>query len=124
MDDQTLDNLKNKTAWMRLIYILLFAIAFYISAILIAIITVFQFITVLFTNTPNSRLQRFGGELGMYIRDIVEFLTYQTNQMPYPVSDWAHEQKAASSPAPKAKRKTAAKKSTRKKAGTDVTTDS
>ena len=123
MDEQTRDNLKNKTTWLRLIYILLFAIAFNIAELMVGIITLVQFFTVLFTNTPNPRLQRFGGDLGKYIRDIVGYLTYQTDHMPFPISDWGQEQEPTRKPASSSKRKTASKKSTRKKTGTDVTTE-
>jgi len=104
MQDQTRDNLTDKSTWMRLVYIVLFAIAFNIAEILIAIITVVQFFTVLFTKAPNARLQTLGGDLGGYIRDVTAFLTYQSDHMPYPVSDWGCQ------PTPAAKKKPAAKK--------------
>ena len=117
MQDQTRDNLSNKSTWMRLIYIVLFAIAFNIAEILIAIITVVQFFAVLFTKSPNARLQTLGGDLGGYIRDVAAFLTYQSDHMPYPVSDWGQpeptpEQEPAPAPtvAPKPARKPAVKK--------------
>lgn len=119
MEDQTRDNLTDKSTWMRLIYIVLFAIAFNIAEILIAIITVVQFFTVLFSKSPNARLQALGGDLGRYIRDVTAFLTYQSDHMPYPVSDWGQsapvvEPEPAPTPKPAAKkpapRKPAAKK--------------
>ena len=117
MENQTRNNLKNKATWMRLIFIVLFTIAFNIAEILIAIITVVQFFTVLFAKTPNPRLQSLGGDLGEYIREVVGFLTYRTEHMPYPVSDWGNEPK----PKPKPKRKTAAKRTVHKKPGADAT---
>jgi hypothetical protein len=109
MENQTRDNLTNKSTWMRLLYIILFAIAFNIAELLIAIITVVQFFTVLFTKSPNVRLQSFGGDLGGYIRDVVAFLTYRTDHMPYPVSDWGQESEPEPKPKPKSKPKPKAK---------------
>lgn len=114
MTDQTQDNLTDKATWLRLLYIVLFAIAFKIAALLIAIIMVVQFFTVLFTKSPNARLQGFGGDLGAYICDIARYLTFQTDHMPYPISDWGPGSPSATQkPTP---RKTTAKKSPRKKA--------
>jgi hypothetical protein len=98
METQTRNNLKNKTTWMRLLHMVLYAIAFNIAEVLIAIITLVQFFTVLFAKTPNLRLQTFGGELGEYIRDIVDFLTYRTDHMPYPASDWGNKREPEPKP--------------------------
>jgi len=110
LEHQTRDNLTDQATWMRLLYIILFAIAFNIAEILIAIIAVVQFFTVLFTKKPNPRLQELGGDLGAYLSDVVGFLTYKTDHMPYPVSDWGPAPEPASEPAAKPKRKPAAKR--------------
>lgn len=99
MEDQTRDNLTDKSTWMRLLYIALFTLAFNIAELLIAITVVVQFFSVLFTKKPNERLQTLGGDLAAYVRDVVCFLTYQSDHMPYPISDWGSQ--SASQPAPK-----------------------
>ncbi|HEY9079852.1 DUF4389 domain-containing protein [Magnetovibrio sp.] len=119
MQDQTRDNLTDKSTWMRLIYIVLFAIAFNIAEILIAMITVVQFFTVLFTKAPNARLQTLGGDLGGYIRDVTAFLTFQTDHMPYPVSDWGQQEpEPEPAPEPAAKKTTTRKPAAKKKPAT------
>jgi len=118
MENQTRDNLTDKSTWMRLIYIVLFAVAFNIAEILIAIITVVQFFTALFTKAPNARLKALGGDLGAYVRDVTGFLTYQTDHMPYPVSDWGQpdvSQPGASGPDPTPKPEAKPKPAPRKK---------
>lgn len=117
MEEQVLnqpvrDNLTDKSTWMRLIYIVLFAIAFNIAEILIAIITIVQFFTVLFTKSPNARLQALGGDLGHYIGEVARFLTYQSDHMPYPVSDWGQATETGKTAAKKApvKKKSAPRK--------------
>lgn len=111
MEEQTRDNLTDKSTWMRLLFIILFAIAFKIAALLIGVITVVQFFAVLFTKSPNVRLQGLGGDLGIYICDVTRFLTYQTDHMPYPVSDWGQ----GSQTEPAAKKPTARKAAAKKK---------
>lgn len=116
MEDQTRDNLTDKSTWMRLLYIVLFTLAFNIAEFLIAIIVLVQFLSVLFTKKPNERLQTLGGDLGVYVKDVVCFLTYQSDHMPYPISDWGPQSapkpssKSSSKPSLKSGRKPAAKK--------------
>ncbi|OEJ65940.1 DUF4389 domain-containing protein [Magnetovibrio blakemorei] len=112
MENQTRDNLTDKSTWMRLLYIALFTLAFNIAELLIAITVLVQFFSVLFTKKPNQRLQTLGRDLGAYVQDVVWFLTYQSDHMPYPISDWGPQSasKPASKPSPKPSRKPAAKK--------------
>ena len=84
----TRDNLTDQATWLRLLYMLLFAVAFNLAELLIAAIAIFQFFKVLFTKEPNEKLKSFGGDLAIYIGDVAKFLTFQTDKMPYPVSDW------------------------------------
>lgn len=116
MENQTRDNLTDKSTWMRLLYIALFTLAFNIAELLIAITVLVQFLSVLFTKKPNERLQTLGRDLGAYVQDVVWFLTYQSDHMPYPVSDWGAQSASQPSPKPSPKptlksgRKPAAKK--------------
>lgn len=116
MENQTRDNLTNKSTWMRLLYIALFTLAFNIAELLIAITVIVQFLSVLFTKKPNERLQTLGRDLGAYVQDVVWFLTYQSDHMPYPISDWGPRSASKPSPEPSPKpslksgRKPAAKK--------------
>lgn len=111
MENQTRDNLTDQATWMRLLYIVLFAIACQIAELLIAVVTVVQFVTVLFTKKPNERLQNLGGDLGNYVRDVTRFLTYATDHMPYPVSDWGQPMdEPPATPKTKARAKAATKK--------------
>lgn len=90
---ETRDNLTDQATWLRLLYMVLFAIAFNIAEILIAAIAVFQFFKVLFTKEPNEKLKSLGRDLAVYIGDVAKFLTFQTDKMPYPVSDWGEPPK-------------------------------
>ncbi|MCW8915898.1 MAG: DUF4389 domain-containing protein [Magnetovibrio sp.] len=108
MQPETRDNLTNQATWMRLLFIILFAIAFNIAELLIAVIAIFQFFKVLFTKTPNEKLQGFGADLAAYIADVARYLTYQSDKMPYPVSDWGGPPQPKAKP--RAKRKAPVKK--------------
>ena len=125
MEDQTKQNMSNVKSWTRIIYLILFAIAFNVAEFIIAAITIVQFFTTLFTGSPNERLAEMGGSLGDYIGEVTSFLTYKTEHMPFPVSDWGQGPERPSArgraaakeagatiitPAPSAPKKKAAKK--------------
>jgi len=47
---------------------------------------------VLVNSVPNVRLVSFGHSLGSYLRQIVAFLTFEAEAMPFPFSDWPVEE--------------------------------
>ncbi|USG61831.1 DUF4389 domain-containing protein [Sneathiella marina] len=99
MTDDVKTNVKSKSTWTRLVFIILFAITYRIASIVLFAITIIQFLKALFTGSPFPQLQSFGGSLAEYNKQVVEFLSYQSEEKPFPVGPWP-EQPAA--PAQKA----------------------
>ena len=77
-----------RNIWMRGLYMLLMSIAYQISGTLVCIVAVIQFVMVLLAGSPNVQLQAFGSSLGRYLRQIVDFLSFATEAMPFPFSAW------------------------------------
>jgi hypothetical protein len=67
---------------------LLMGLAFQVSGTVICIVTVIQFLLVLLNDKPNARLVSFGRSLGRYLQQIVNFLTFATEELPFPFNDW------------------------------------
>ncbi len=88
MEQQTKDNLTNRSTWMRLVYMILFAVIFYIVALVIAVVAVVQFLSRLLTGKVNQQLQALGQGVGIYVNEITQFLTYHTDDKPYPFAPW------------------------------------
>jgi len=106
MADDTRANLTKGSTWTRLIYIVLFSIAFKVTGFVVAIITLVQFVTALLNGgTPNKRLQDLGRLLAAYMRDVIAFLTYESDEKPFPIGDWPDTAAAPSAAKPKAKPK-------------------
>ncbi len=120
MSDDVKENLKDVEIWMRLIYMLMFGLFFYVAEIVLFILVALQFLLTLFTGRANARLLDFGRQLSDYVYQIVRYLTYVSNSKPFPFADWpaeaAHSAPAESTPAKKAApaRKPAAKKAAAK----------
>lgn len=90
--NQTLkEKLSAKEKWIRLLFMILFVIIASIAKIIIYIISLVQFITLLFTNEPNKMLLDFSKNLSYYNYQIFLFLTYNTEIRPYPFSSWPKE---------------------------------
>jgi hypothetical protein len=77
-----------RNIWIRGLFMLLMAFAFHVCGTILGIITVIQFVIMLLNDTPNGRLVSFGSTLGMYLRQIVNFLIFATEEIPFPFSEW------------------------------------
>ncbi len=77
-----------RNIWIRLIFMLLIALAFHVCVTVLCIVVVIQFVMMLLNDTPNTRLVSFGRSMGNYLRQIVNYLTFATEEMPFPFSEW------------------------------------
>jgi len=99
MENTTRDHLTELSTWTRMVFIVLFAIVFNFVELLVAGIVAIQFVSQLCTGRTVPRLQEQGKVLAKYVHEIVLFLTYQTDQRPYPFSAMP-EAKVEAEPAP------------------------
>ena len=82
-------NLKSKSIWMRLVFMLIIAFFYSISRIVVGAVIVAQFLWVLFTSETNIKLKLFGKSLATYTNEIILYLTFNTESRPYPFDlDW------------------------------------
>jgi len=88
MDEQTLSNIKSKSQWMRLLFMVLFAVINYFVRMIILLIAVVQFLLMILSGKPNQNLLKFGGSLSTFSYQIMLFLTYNSETKPFPFSDW------------------------------------
>jgi hypothetical protein len=90
MDDTVKENLKDSSTWMRLLYMLIFVIIFNIGELLVGALVIFQLLVKLFTGETNDRLRDFGQQLSQYLYRILQFLTFNSEDKPFPFDDWEH----------------------------------
>lgn len=77
-----------RNIWMRGLYMLLMALAFHVCVTVLGVVTIIQFVMALLSDAPNNRLVSFGRSMGNYLRQIVNFLTFATEEIPFPFSEW------------------------------------
>lgn len=88
MNQKVKENLMAKNKWLRLLFMVIFAIVIYVLCAVVALIILFQFFTTLFVNKANDKLLAFSRNLNTYIYQIFCFLTYTSETKPFPFSSW------------------------------------
>jgi hypothetical protein len=113
MDEELKQRLQKKSTWMRAVYMIMFAIIFGLLEVVIATIVVFQFFLSLFTGSTNERMVKLGQSLSTYLYQITLFLTFNSDEHPYPFGAWPKGAPTAAQSKPKAtpKKKSKASKS-------------
>lgn len=83
------EHLTAASTWLRGFIMLIYIIIGYIAIFWIAAaVIIFQFGSLLFTGKLNERLLPFGQSLSIYISQILLYLTYNTDDKPFPFSNW------------------------------------
>ncbi len=87
--EQFKQNLASHTTWSRGFFMLLFAIiGYFLFCYVIIILVLFQFGTILITGRVNQRVSPIGDNLSTYIYQILLYLTYSSDERPFPFSSW------------------------------------
>jgi len=82
-------SLKDPSKWKRLLFMVLFmVINYYFIPFLVVLIATCQFLVVLFTNRKNESLLTLGQGLSRYVYNIISFLTYNSEERPFPFTGW------------------------------------
>lgn len=79
---------KQREIWLRGLYMLLFLVIHGLVKGIIFVVAVVQFVITLFSESPNLPLKKFGQGLSTYLYDTTQFLMYNTENKPFPFSDW------------------------------------
>lgn len=88
MKEEIKRRLEKDETWKRGLYMLFFIFIYGISKFLIIGIMLFQFFTIILTGHMNEQLLKFGQNLSTYLYQITLFLTYISEQRPFPFSTW------------------------------------
>jgi len=80
------DNAKNIDTWLRGLFILIFGVIFYFLYGLIWLLVIFQFVTKVITGELNSNLEKFSTKMTCYAMQILNYITFQSEERPFPFS--------------------------------------
>ena len=74
--------------WQRLVFMLLFGLMLHAASIAMWVLVAVQFIFTLITGSDNRNLRSLGKSMTIFISQALEYLTYNTEQKPFPFADW------------------------------------
>jgi hypothetical protein len=77
-------NVKQKSTWVRLFFMIVFAFLYGLSRLVIGAVVVIQFFYVLLTGETKEQLKTFGHSLAIYSYEIIDYLTFNTDDKPFP----------------------------------------
>lgn len=97
MDNQQLkSNLLSSKHWLRLVFMLLFAVLLQVASVLMWVLVGLQFLFSLITGNDNPQLRKLGYSVSTFVYQALQFLTYNSDEKPFPFSDWpAAEEKSS-----------------------------
>ena len=105
MNQQLKANLTSSSTWQRGLFMLLFAVLWGLAEIVLTAVAIFQFGSRLLTGSVNRRLLNFAQGLATYIYQIALYVTFRSDERPYPFEVWpkgAPKANAKRAPAKKA----------------------
>ncbi|HXU92779.1 MAG TPA: DUF4389 domain-containing protein [Gallionella sp.] len=77
-----------RNIWLRGLFMLLMLLVLHVGGTVLLIAAVIQFVIALLNGAPNERLIAFGRNLSSYFRQIILFLTFDSEEIPFPFSEW------------------------------------
>ncbi len=123
MSGSVKENVTRRDIWLRLVFMMVLGVAFYVAEFIIFIVVVFQFLSSLFTSRPNHRLKRFGRNLARYLQQITIYWAFATEDKPFPFAPWPDEPHDEAAVDEESKQLSEASTNTGDVAGTDNTGD-
>ncbi len=79
---------KNESILLRILWMLLFVIAWQVAEIVLAGVVVVQLVYRLIYGAPSGSLMSFGDSLSQFLAQIGRFGTFHSDQKPWPFADW------------------------------------
>ncbi|MDX8387881.1 MAG: DUF4389 domain-containing protein [Ghiorsea sp.] len=113
-------NVTDSSVWKRLLFMLLFTVLYSAAEVVLAVVVIYQFLSLLITGNKNAKVLSFGAQISKYAYQIFGYLTFNSEEQPFPIGDWPNdkplaEKAAEPSKSKRAPRKPAAKKTVAKK---------
>lgn len=78
---------------LRFIYMVLFYVVYALSRFVVGLTAIVQFFHVLTTEAPQADLLKFSRSLTRYVSSLVEYLTFSSNEKPFPFAEWPNDER-------------------------------
>lgn len=88
MNQNPVSTTNERNILLRGLFMIAMAFAFQLSGTVLCFVSVIQFALALLTGAPNARLLAFGRNLATYLKQVVCFLSFASEDIPFPFGDW------------------------------------
>src|SRR5690554_7459944 len=97
-NEELKSNLLSSRHWLRLVFMLLFAALLQLAGIVMWVLVILQFLFSLISGKDNRNLRGFGASLSCYMYQTLKFLTYNSEEKPFPFRSEEHTSELQSRP--------------------------
>lgn len=88
MSEVSTDTQGDNSIWIRGLYMLLFLLFYSVAEFVMMVVIIVQFGYRLFSDECQPRLLQLGGSVALYIYQVLQFLSFNSDEMPYPFKEW------------------------------------
>lgn len=131
MDTEELDTeeikqyVKSRQTWLRLLYMVIFVFFAWVASFVFGVVVLVLFLWQLFAGKTNDQLRSFGQSLSHWGYQVMTFLTFNSEDLPFPFDTWpSGPAKGGSSSGGSRSRKKASKKKKKTASSTSSTSSS
>lgn len=79
------ENLKSRATWLRLAFMLISVMLLGVTSVVGSLIVILGFFWLLFTGEINRQMQQVGQSIAAYIYELIRYLTFNTEEKPFPM---------------------------------------
>lgn len=91
MNDPVIDPAIATNPFKRVLFMALFYVLFGVVRLMLWLVVLFQFLSHLFTGRVTRRGARYGEALSTWIHQMLRFMSYNTERMPFPFTSFGAE---------------------------------
>ncbi len=88
MNENSATDLDKRSIWVRGLLMILMGLAYQVAGTVLFFMAIIQFVVVVANDTPNLRLAAFGRSLGRFQSQIASFVSFASEDAPFPFADW------------------------------------
>ena len=93
--DEVVHNARQPSTWLRILFMLVFCVILYVVGVIFFVLTVAQALFALLTGADNDNLRRLGQALTVYVTQILSFISFNTEERPFPFMPFPEVEPAA-----------------------------
>jgi len=85
---EVLETKEREKGVSRALYTILYLIIGRFISMVLFVIAITQFIYIWFTGEPNDKILHFSERMAEYAKQLVAYVSFNTDEKPWPVGDW------------------------------------